>query len=324
MKSSRTRKSRWLALVAAQGASVVHRRAARTSGEAGLHPSNVHDCEYAIGAINFTGDFPVILTNDGPSLGGFVCPVTVARAELWKVGQLKPGDRIRFRALSFDEGRALQAAQEQSIADQRGALPTPPGARLTLLPTATRFAAILAERPADGHHPAVAYYGDNVLDIGLRLRVYLMMEALAASPIQGVLELSPGVRSLQVRYDSSCIHQDTLVASLLAIEARLPDVATLRIPTRGVYLPMAFEDSATLAAVERYRETVCAQASLLFLLGLGYVAAWSAFGLVAHGLHALLVAGIARVPALAWHGMAWLADRGGHARRRRRASVQRT
>lgn len=27
-------------------------------GEAGLHPSNIHDCEYAIGSINFTGDMP--------------------------------------------------------------------------------------------------------------------------------------------------------------------------------------------------------------------------------------------------------------------------
>ncbi len=44
--------------------------ARENGGEAGLHPSNVHDCEYAIGAINFTGDFPVILAKDGPSLGG--------------------------------------------------------------------------------------------------------------------------------------------------------------------------------------------------------------------------------------------------------------
>src|SRR5690606_21574536 len=41
-------------------------------GEAGLHPSNIHDTEYAVGSINFTGDMPVILTQDGPSLGGFV------------------------------------------------------------------------------------------------------------------------------------------------------------------------------------------------------------------------------------------------------------
>ena len=48
--------------------------ARESGGEAGLHPSNIHDCEYAIGSINFTGDSPVILTRDGPSLGGFCLP----------------------------------------------------------------------------------------------------------------------------------------------------------------------------------------------------------------------------------------------------------
>ena len=49
-------------------------------GEAGLHPSNIHDNAYAIGAIDFTGDMPILLGPDGPSLGGFVCPaVVVAR-----------------------------------------------------------------------------------------------------------------------------------------------------------------------------------------------------------------------------------------------------
>nr|WP_311528524.1 DUF2182 domain-containing protein [uncultured Ralstonia sp.] len=43
---------------------------------------------------------------------------------------------------------------------------------------------------------------------------------------------------------------------------------------------------------------------LVMLLGVGYLAAWSAFGLLAHGLHALLLAGVARVPLLGWHG--WL------------------
>jgi urea carboxylase len=48
-------------------------------GEAGLHPSNIHDNAYAVGAVDFTGDMPVILGPDGPSLGGFVCPATIVR-----------------------------------------------------------------------------------------------------------------------------------------------------------------------------------------------------------------------------------------------------
>lgn len=42
---------------------------ARTDGgEAGMHPSNLHDNAYAFGTIDFTGDMPVILGPDGPSL----------------------------------------------------------------------------------------------------------------------------------------------------------------------------------------------------------------------------------------------------------------
>jgi predicted metal-binding membrane protein len=40
---------------------------------------------------------------------------------------------------------------------------------------------------------------------------------------------------------------------------------------------------------------------LLVLLGLGYMAAWGAFGVLAHALHALLLWSVDRVPALAWH-----------------------
>ena len=60
-------------------------------GEAGLHPSNIHDTGYAIGAVDLTGDMPIILGPDGPSLGGFVCPLVVAAAERWKLGQLAAG-----------------------------------------------------------------------------------------------------------------------------------------------------------------------------------------------------------------------------------------
>ena len=81
-------------------------------GEAGLHPSNIHDNAYAVGTLDFTGDLPVILGPDGPSLGGFVCPVTVATAELWKFGQLKPGDKLRFFRLDQDQALDLVNAQD--------------------------------------------------------------------------------------------------------------------------------------------------------------------------------------------------------------------
>lgn len=247
--------------------------ARQDGGEAGLHPSNVHDCEYAIGAINFTGDFPVILTRDGPSLGGFVCPVTIAKAELWKIGQVKPGDRIRFHPIGFKQAQSLEQAQLGSIealAAVKAITLAPPD----LTPGITASASILAALPSNNSRPAVVYrqagdgyilleYGDNVLDLALRLRIHLLMQSLKQDMIPGVEELSPGVRSLQIRYDSRTLGQADLLARLLLREETLGDVSQLKVPTRTVYLPMAFEDSATLGAVERYQQTVRSSAPWL-------------------------------------------------------------
>lgn len=242
-------------------------------GEAGLHPSNVHDCEYAIGAINFTGDFPVILTRDGPSLGGFVCPVTIAKAELWKVGQVKPGDRIRFYPIGIEEAVAREQAMERSIETLQTTL-LPTFAVPSLADRDGVSAAGLVSLPATFSAPAIVYrqagdndilieYGENVLDLALRLRVHLLMAQLRERAHPGIKELSPGVRSLQVRYDSREISQQALVALLLEQEGRIGDVSQMKVPSRIVHLPMAFEDSATLDAVSRYADTVCASAPWL-------------------------------------------------------------
>jgi urea carboxylase len=101
-------------------------------GEAGLHPSNLHDNAYAIGAVDFTGDMPVILGPDGPSLGGFVCPVVVVDAELWKLGQLRPGDRITF--VPVDEAWARDRQKQVSDFSQaRSELPDPDRMRTRLV-----------------------------------------------------------------------------------------------------------------------------------------------------------------------------------------------
>lgn len=234
-------------------------------GEAGLHPSNIHDCEYAVGSINFTGDMPVILTRDGPSLGGFVCPVTIAKAELWKVGQVKPGDKIRFRPMSFDDALALERAQDAllehgfDMADTESGLPpsfTSPGTSPILHETAAH-----GERPKTvirqaGDKHVLVEFGENVLDLNLRFRIHALMTSLHGQAHDGILELSPGVRSLQIRYDSRVIDQRALVRVVAATDDSLSDIRTMRVPSRVVYLPMAYEDAATLDAVARYRQSV--------------------------------------------------------------------
>jgi urea carboxylase len=61
-----------------------------------------------LGAINLAGQTPIILVNDGPSMGGFINPYTVPSAAFWKLGQSKPGDVYRFKAVSVDQAQELR------------------------------------------------------------------------------------------------------------------------------------------------------------------------------------------------------------------------
>lgn len=87
----------------------------KDGGEGGRHPSNAHDYAYAIGTINFTGDMPIILTVDGPSLGGFVSLATIVTSELWKIGQAKAHDYISFKKITVKEAIEKLANQEQLL-----------------------------------------------------------------------------------------------------------------------------------------------------------------------------------------------------------------
>jgi urea carboxylase len=216
-------------------------------GEAGLHPSNIHDNAYAVGTIDFTGDMPIVLGRDGPSLGGFVCPATVASNELWKIGQAKAGDRIRFVPVAH-----RPALASGPVGGRRAATPEDP---------------VLHRLPPDGDRPGITYrrdgdrnllleYGPNVLDLMLRLRVGALMDRLRAEPPAGLEELVPGIRSLQVRFDPERTDPDRLVAELVAAESDLPPLDRLEVPSRIVHLPLSWDDPATRLATEKYGQTV--------------------------------------------------------------------
>jgi len=244
---------------------------ARTDGgEAGLHPSNIHDNAYAIGSVDFTGDMPVILGPDGPSLGGFVCPVTLVKAELWKLGQLAPKARVRFRCLEAAEASRAEAAQERVIADLAPEQ-APAKARASSRSPAPAQSPILARLPAGEARPAVVYrragdrnllieYGPPVLDLELRLRVHAMMNWLQGAGTAGIVDLTPGIRSLQVHFDSRIVPLDRLLDVLMQVEESLAAIDALEISTRIVHLPLSWDDEATQRAIAKYMQSVRADA----------------------------------------------------------------
>ncbi|WP_254205806.1 5-oxoprolinase/urea amidolyase family protein [Nocardia sp. ncl2] len=236
-------------------------RFARTDGgEAGLHPSNIHDTAYSVGALDFTGDTPILLGPDGPSLGGFVCPVTVVAADRWKLGQLTPGDRVRFVPV-----RADRAASPRALGPARRA-----GWPFVRSSGGDRDDGLLARSQADdttevtyrraGDDGLLVEYGDMTLDLGLRARVHALHEHLLERREPGITELTPGVRSLQVRFDPDSLSTAKLLSLLADAESLLPPAGELVVPSRIVHLPLSWDDPATREAITRYMHGVRADA----------------------------------------------------------------
>lgn len=231
-------------------------------GDAGLHPSNIHDNAYAIGALDLTGDMPILLGPDGPSLGGFVCPVTTASAELWKIGQLHPGNTVRFVLITVEEAEQLRDKQEQFLVDIHSGQPLP----------------ILAECSNGNYMPLIAYeeegrrfpiavrcsgdenvlveYGDRELDLLYRFQVYVLMQAIKESGRIPYVELTPGIRSLQIHLDPARMTVKEAAAIVLDMDRSLPLLDSIEVPSRIVRLPLSWDDPATQLAIERYQQNV--------------------------------------------------------------------
>ena len=228
-------------------------------GEAGMHPSNIHDNAYAIGAIDFTGDMPVILGPDGPSLGGFVCPATVITADLWKLGQLKAGDKVKFIPVFIDDAVAKDSAQIASIKAlkqiENTLQPAPITTPVIKSYDENRFGVEIVYRPA-GDRYLLVEFGPLKLDIELRFRAHALMLSLQQDKPEGMLELTPGIRSLQIHYDSQLLSLSSLITLLDDTIAQLKHIEDLQVPARVVHLPLSWDDEACRLAIEKYMQSV--------------------------------------------------------------------
>jgi urea carboxylase len=236
--------------------------ARQDGGEAGLHPSNIHDNPYAIGAIDFTGDMPIILGPDGPSLGGFVCPFVVIAADLWKIGQLAAGDSIRFDVVTAGAAASASAVQSAWLSGAAPAAET-----IAAVSGVGGLSPILADLSAAAGRPRTVYrqqgdrnilveYGPIVLDLELRIRIHALMIELERLALPGVVDIVPGIRSLQLHFDGVALDQAGALAALIAAEERLGGLDDFTIPSRIIHLPLSWKDPAIYETIAKYEEAV--------------------------------------------------------------------
>ncbi|TQV94433.1 hypothetical protein V2A60_002537 [Cordyceps javanica] len=254
--------------------------ARQTGGQGGSHPSNYLDYPYSLGALNWTGDSAVVLPADAPSLGGFISSHVIPRAELCKVGQLRPGDRFRLAPITIEAAMALRREHDDYIAAV---------AQLASGEVAISVAPLALElRPAE--HVAQSTASTAVLDtynditirqagdsyilveflqslqLQVRCRVQAVTEAIDKAKIGGVELVTPIGCSLLVQYDGFTISQARLaeaIKHLLRVHVESPSHLSTKLSSRHIRLPMVFDDKVNRASVERYMATQRPTASYL-------------------------------------------------------------
>jgi urea carboxylase len=183
-----------------------------------------------------------------------VCPATIVRADLWKLGQLAPGDTVRLVPVDAATASELEQRQERLVRALVG-----PRGHVSVRPRRDpaggvlfRHGDVTYRRSGDRH--LLVEVGDMVLDLALRCRIHALDAWLAAHPQPGVVDATPGIRSLLVQIDSRVTTVEALAEALAAAE--LPNTDDLEVPSRIVHLPLSWDDPSTREAIRRYMATV--------------------------------------------------------------------
>lgn len=127
--------------------------------------------------------------------------------------------------------------------------------------------AIVEQRPAEAGKPSVTYryagdravlveHGEMEFDLTLNFFVLAVNEALRHDRPEGMVETAPGFRSILVTYDPLRLSTADLVAHLDAVHGDIEEERGIEIPSRVVHLPLAFDDSQTRQAVQRYIHSI--------------------------------------------------------------------
>jgi allophanate hydrolase subunit 1 len=131
----------------------------------------------------------------------------------------------------------------------------------------TTVSPVIAQQPAHEGKPSITYrqagdrgvlveYGEMVFDLALNFLVLAAKDALDERPPEGLIETAPGFRSMLVSYDPFVLSSAAMLDHLQAVHEALDPERGISIPSRIVHLPIAFDDSQTQAAVERYVNSI--------------------------------------------------------------------
>jgi allophanate hydrolase subunit 1 len=130
--------------------------------------------------------------------------------------------------------------------------------------------AVIATHPAAGRAPAIVYrwagdrailveYGAMELDLRLSFFALAVQQQLLDGGVEGVTDLAPGFRSLLVSFDGR-VTADGVLSALDDAHRAVAAAGDPVLASRAIRLPIAFDDSQTRVAVQRYAASIRADA----------------------------------------------------------------
>lgn len=235
-----------------------------SGGGGGSHPSNVFDYGYPNGGVNCTGESPVIFGRDRPGLGGFVCPTTVCSGEMWKVGQLKPGNTIRFKSVSFSNSLEISRRKDAYL-DALSRFSDGSPCQIPSLDVEfdeEPCHCLLHQTYPSGSRPRITYrqggdesmiveYGDQVADLKSTACVHLLLEHISGAEFPSV-RVEPNFSSLTLHFDPFQIDRSMLLQRLVNFENYISGTEGLKISTRCIRLPLCFDHSSLEKCAQTY------------------------------------------------------------------------
>ncbi|KAJ7448343.1 allophanate hydrolase subunit 2-domain-containing protein [Mycena latifolia] len=238
-----------------------------TGGAGGSHPSNILDNAYALGTLNINGDTPVILTNEGPDMGGYVCLCTVASGELWKLGQLSAGCTVEFRRVSWADAMTFNARNTSWLECTRGEGSRVPDLRLDvaiederqdpkLLAISSNDSSPLVVLRQAGDSAILVEYGEMKVDFHLRARIHAFETIMKQRKIPG-MTFAPCIRSTMCHFNPSTISQSDVLGAIVDAQISIPkSMDAMRFPGRRLTFPIVLDDQWSREALERYMSSI--------------------------------------------------------------------
>ncbi|KAG7920462.1 hypothetical protein KL905_003096 [Ogataea polymorpha] len=249
-----------------------------SGGDGGGHPSNVLEYPYPTCGLSAVGSVMTLYGPDGATASGFVCIFAPAEADFWKFGQAAINSKIHFTPITYNDAIKLMKQRNEYL-EEISKRPSSSSIKFDdelpeYEPLESKVGKFLYRRRLSETLPEVCFrqagermividFGNLEFDLFKNGRQHVM-ETEIRKQLPGMFEsIECCTGAMGVLFDPMEVDRADLLEKLIKLEASIPQIDKLKIPSRTFRLPVAFEHSALDHCLERYMHSQRSHATYL-------------------------------------------------------------